>query len=234
MRSWPSRVAHWMSSSSAGRRRGGPGPGRPRSRHMSCCCSRRTSPFARRDAETRGHRRAVRTGKGPSGRLQEAIGVAFDRKELRMTMRSSRERLTVCCGEYGTRTRPSFRLRTRIRRQVPFLLRPLFHGVAVEVPARPPSPAAGQQPRGPAPVRQRNAPAAPSAGPAAEAVVPPRGSRGRSEERSRFRPAAETSRSAEAAWNAAARGDSADAEGPAATSAQLFVTSGGTGGICRS
>jgi ATP-dependent RNA helicase DeaD len=114
------------------------------------------------------------------GRLQEAIGVAFDRKELP----DDDALLTGAIDRLLRRVRDEdqtelVRLRTRIRRQVPFLLRPLFMASLLKSLLALPSPAAGQQPRGPAAVRQRNAPAASPAGPAAEAFVPPRGQRGR-------------------------------------------------------
>ena len=114
------------------------------------------------------------------GRLQEAIGVAFDRKELP----DDDALLTGAIDRLLRRVRDEdqaelVRLRTRIRRQVPFLLRPLFMASLLKSLLALPSPAAGQQQRAPAAGRQRNAPSAPPSAPASDGIVPPRGQRGR-------------------------------------------------------
>jgi ATP-dependent RNA helicase DeaD len=114
------------------------------------------------------------------GRLQEAIGVAFDRKEFP----DADELLTGAIDRVLRRVRDEdkaelARLRTRIRRQVPFLLRPFFMASLLKSMLALPSAAAAQQLRGPAAVRQRNAPAGLPPGAAPEAPVSQRGPRGR-------------------------------------------------------
>jgi hypothetical protein len=114
------------------------------------------------------------------GRLQEAIGVAFDRKELP----DDDALLSGAIDRALRRLRDEdkaelARLRTRIRRQVPFLLRPLFMASLLKSQLALPSAPAGQQPRIPSGGRQRGSSAAIPQGPVSEAPIPPRGQRGR-------------------------------------------------------
>jgi len=114
------------------------------------------------------------------GRLQEAIGVAFERKELP----DDNALLTGAIDRVLRRIRDEdkaelARLRTRIRRQVPFLLRPLFMASLLKSQLALPSAAAGQPPRTPSGVRQRGSSAVLPQGPASEVPTLPRGQRGR-------------------------------------------------------
>jgi ATP-dependent RNA helicase DeaD len=112
------------------------------------------------------------------GRLQEAIGVAFDRKELP----DDDALLTGAIDRVLRRIQDEdkaelARLRSRIRRQVPLLLRPLFMASLLKSLLVLPPAAAGPQPRVPSTGRQRSSSLPP--GPAREAPIPPRGQRGR-------------------------------------------------------
>jgi ATP-dependent RNA helicase DeaD len=113
-------------------------------------------------------------------RLQEAIGVAFDKKELPdddalLTGAIDRVLRRLQDEDKGELAR----LRASIRRQVPLLQRPLFMASLLKsqlglAPSRAPAPQ-----RAPAGGRQRGAPPAPPLGPSPEAPLPPRGQRGR-------------------------------------------------------
>jgi ATP-dependent RNA helicase DeaD len=114
------------------------------------------------------------------GRLQEAIGVAFDRKELP----DDDALLTGAIDRVLRRIQDEdkaelARLRTRIRRQVPLLLRPLFMASLLKSQLGFLSAAAGQPPRAPAGGRQRGPSAASPQRPASDLSIPPRGQRGR-------------------------------------------------------
>ncbi len=113
------------------------------------------------------------------GRLQEAIGVAFDRKELP----DDDTLLTGAIDRVLRRLQDEdkaelARLRARIRRQVPLLQRPLFMASLLKSLLALPSAAPGPQPRVPSTGRQRSPSGAPQ-GPVREAPIPPRGQRGR-------------------------------------------------------
>jgi ATP-dependent RNA helicase DeaD len=114
------------------------------------------------------------------GRLQEAIGVTFDRKELP----DDDALLTGAIDRVLRRIRDEdkaelARLRTRIRRQVPLLLRPLFMASLLKSQLALPTASAGQQPRAPTGGRQRGSSVAPLQAPSSDVNIPPRGQRGR-------------------------------------------------------
>ena len=155
------------------------------------------------------------------GRLQEAIGVAFDKKELPDDDALLSGAIDRVLRRIKDEDKSELsRLRARIRKQVPLLLRPFFMASLLKaqlplfVPAeRPPGRAA------PAP-RQRAA-AEPPQGTAADARVPPRGQRGRF-----GRSSPEAGRPPRQQESPRAPRAEARAPGPAGGYTQLFISVG--------
>jgi ATP-dependent RNA helicase DeaD len=114
------------------------------------------------------------------GRLQEGIGVAFDRKDLP----DDDALLTGAIDNVMRRLRDEdkaelARLRTRIRRQVPLLQRPLFMAALLKSILGAMSAPAGQRAPGPAAGRPRASTPASAPAPSGDTPIPPRGQRGR-------------------------------------------------------
>ncbi len=155
------------------------------------------------------------------GKLQEAIGVAFDKKELP----DDDALLTGAIDRVLRRIKDEDKselslLRARIRRQVPLLLRPFFMASLLKSQLPFLAPAERQPARTPSAPRQRTS-AEPPQGTAADAQVPPRGQRGR------------FGRSAPEAGRPARQQDAprpprpeARAAGPAGAYTQLFISVG--------
>ncbi len=113
-------------------------------------------------------------------RLQEAIGVPFDKKD----MPGDEEVLTGAIDRVLRRMKDEDKaelalLRARIRRQVPLLLRPLFMASLLKSQLPAAAGLAGIQSRSPTGTRQRAATVGPQPSPAPVPGVPPRGQRGR-------------------------------------------------------
>jgi hypothetical protein len=155
------------------------------------------------------------------GRLQEAIGVAFDKKELP----DDDALLTGAIDRVLRRIKDEDKselslLRARIRRQVPLLLRPLFMASLLKSQLPQLAPAERQIGRAvPAP-RQR-AGMEPPQGTAADTRVPPRGQRGRF-----GRSAPDPGRPARPQEAPRAPRADARAAGPVGAYTQLFISVG--------